>query len=645
MKAENENSAIAAPFFPVGAAFLRNPREHDGGFLDPQRCADWAKDFIALVSKLHRTSPSQYPGYGFWNWDEAPDEFWQALAETDVFVEPVAAPRAEALISIAEPLLAAQPYASAPAAMRAASPAAGWAFSVQRLRSERREGEGFARTVGAYSVFHDGAPQPQLSGMTVERQGPGDNGLTGKREHRCIAAGSYPVRAHASPKYRTTGYLTTGAHPRPALEVGDTGDRTEILVHPADGYASSIGCINLAGQLADADSDIALPDSVSRVIAVVEDLRSFSGGALRFAEDASILNARIVIADAAAAAPDLTASSFEPPPQALSAASYEPALQAAPAAVPTDCLVYEQSSGRMLVRQSGRYDTIGVGYSGSLSGGGKNDPRKQCEQDIGPIPRGLYKIGPPGPGPSPYSLRLTPDPSNDMCGRSNFLIHGDSISHPGNASEGCIILSRSEREAIVQTGLKLLVVTDSVAPQSVTVPQAAATPARWAPVAPQGAQAQQPLCSVGPRKILPLAAAVTADPSRASAILETHSKWANGTVLHYCFFTQGQYAIAADQADAVRQAFAKWKAVGIGLNFKEVTQLSEAEVRIGYIAGVLAVGSRTRRVDPAVDRADHVVRLGFDHPVWKRHRVARVGPRPRNGARAPKSLRRNHMER
>jgi hypothetical protein len=36
------------------------------------------------------------------------------------------------------------------------------------------------------------------------------------------------------------------------------------------------------------------------------------------------------------------------------------------------------------------------------------------------------------------------------------------------------------------------------------------------------------------------------------------------------------------QAAAVRAAFAKWKAIGIGLKFKEVSQLSEAEVRIGY---------------------------------------------------------------
>jgi len=62
----------------------------------------------------------------------------------------------------------------------------------------------------------------------------------------------------------------------------------------------------------------------------------------------------------------------------------------------------------------------------------------------------------------------------------------------------------------------------------------------------------------------------------------TQSKWANGTVLHYCFFTSGKYSVPKVQADAVRDAFAKWKAVGIGLNFAEVQKLAEAEVRIGY---------------------------------------------------------------
>lgn len=92
----------------------------------------------------------------------------------------------------------------------------------------------------------------------------------------------------------------------------------------------------------------------------------------------------------------------------------------------------------------------------------------------------------------------------------------------------------------------------------------------------------KPLCSNLPRVVKPLSPAVMADPLRARAILSTQSKWVNGTVLHYCFFTAGHFAVPKVQANAIRAAFAKWKAIGIGLDFHEVGQLSEAEVRIGY---------------------------------------------------------------
>ncbi len=92
----------------------------------------------------------------------------------------------------------------------------------------------------------------------------------------------------------------------------------------------------------------------------------------------------------------------------------------------------------------------------------------------------------------------------------------------------------------------------------------------------------RPFCRMLPRTLPPLRAAVMADPHRAAAIISTKSKWVNGTVLHYCFFAKGHFAVPTKQADAVRAAFKKWKAVGIGLEFKEVAQLSEAEVRIGY---------------------------------------------------------------
>src|SRR5690242_1654835 len=93
----------------------------------------------------------------------------------------------------------------------------------------------------------------------------------------------------------------------------------------------------------------------------------------------------------------------------------------------------------------------------------------------------------------------------------------------------------------------------------------------------------KPLCRNLPRPVRQLRPAVLADARRAAAILSTQSKWVNGTVLHYCFFgDDSHFAVPKIQADAVRGAFVKWKTVGIGLEFREVNQLSEAEIRIGY---------------------------------------------------------------
>ncbi len=105
---------------------------------------------------------------------------------------------------------------------------------------------------------------------------------------------------------------------------------------------------------------------------------------------------------------------------------------------------YVQSTGQML--HDGQSQAFG--YSGH--GEGKNDPACQAIHNVGPIPRGLYEIGEPSDTKThgPYVLHLTPDEGNDMCGRSGFLIHGDSVINPGTASEGCIILPRAVRERI-----------------------------------------------------------------------------------------------------------------------------------------------------------------------------------------------------
>jgi hypothetical protein len=110
--------------------------------------------------------------------------------------------------------------------------------------------------------------------------------------------------------------------------------------------------------------------------------------------------------------------------------------------------VYRQSTGEF--QHNGQ--AVATGYSGA--GDGKNRPDLQNIRDVGPIPQGWYVIGAPHdtPGHGPYVLGLTPLPENSMFGRAGFLIHGDSLAHAGTASEGCIVVSRSIREQIWNSG-------------------------------------------------------------------------------------------------------------------------------------------------------------------------------------------------
>ena len=197
----------------------------------------------------------------------------------------------------AGPMAAALAMAAPAGPAAPAAAASGWTFKVQRLREEKREGEGFKRTVGTYQVYHQGVAVAGLSGMTVERQGPGDNTLVGKREHRCIAAATYPLNSHATDNYRTVGYKSSGAHPRPAIEVGDTDKRDGILIHPADGYGSTIGCINLAGALEDEDADIEFSDSFRRVVDVINDLKRFLGGVIPAGDGEPLANCSLIVQD------------------------------------------------------------------------------------------------------------------------------------------------------------------------------------------------------------------------------------------------------------------------------------------------------------------------------------------------------------
>lgn len=115
---------------------------------------------------------------------------------------------------------------------------------------------------------------------------------------------------------------------------------------------------------------------------------------------------------------------------------------------------YHQTTGR--IDHNGKFESS-HGYAGR--GPWKNDPNAENQKDVGPLPRGNHTIADhyiDHAKAGKHVLRLTPLPRNQMFGRSGFLIHGDKISAPGMASNGCIVLPFAVRQKMLASGDRTL---------------------------------------------------------------------------------------------------------------------------------------------------------------------------------------------
>ena len=106
---------------------------------------------------------------------------------------------------------------------------------------------------------------------------------------------------------------------------------------------------------------------------------------------------------------------------------------------------YSQPTGQ-LSDDTGQLE--GTGYAGN--GAGWNNPAMQDVPDVGPLPVGEYTIGPAYRHPElgPLTMDLTPDPSNEMFGRSLFRMHGRRFVGDVGASKGCIVMDEPVRHAV-----------------------------------------------------------------------------------------------------------------------------------------------------------------------------------------------------
>ncbi|MGJ0193724.1 tlde1 domain-containing protein [Pantoea sp. RRHST58] len=98
--------------------------------------------------------------------------------------------------------------------------------------------------------------------------------------------------------------------------------------------------------------------------------------------------------------------------------------------------IYRQSTGELF--RDGKL--IEKGYSGVLTN--KNNPDREQVRGMGPIPRGIWKIGSTGTSKGPLTITLI-HISGEAYNRdmSTFRIHGEKVHGvPGFASSGCIIM-------------------------------------------------------------------------------------------------------------------------------------------------------------------------------------------------------------
>lgn len=101
---------------------------------------------------------------------------------------------------------------------------------------------------------------------------------------------------------------------------------------------------------------------------------------------------------------------------------------------------------------------IGKGYAGR--GAGLNNPDKEKEKNVGPIPAGLHKYRRAARVQGDEGLLRPAARRHTAHGRTGFLIHGDyKMDH--SASEGCVILSAGIRKKVSESGVtKLRVVKE-----------------------------------------------------------------------------------------------------------------------------------------------------------------------------------------
>lgn len=103
------------------------------------------------------------------------------------------------------------------------------------------------------------------------------------------------------------------------------------------------------------------------------------------------------------------------------------------------------------------------------------------------------------------------------------------------------------------------------------------------------------------------------DPNRESLIRYIEKKWVNHTVLHYHFLDAPEaWQGGESQKQVVRESFVQWKDLGIGLEFTEVSDPADAEIRVAFEPGGSWSYVGRDAIDLVQDSNDRTMNFGWD---------------------------------
>lgn len=118
--------------------------------------------------------------------------------------------------------------------------------------------------------------------------------------------------------------------------------------------------------------------------------------------------------------------------------------------------IYSQRSGLFTFHKHPSSPIAFQGYAGN--GKGLDNPDMEDVVRIGPLHCGFYDISEPYTHERLGPLVMKLEAWKPLFERSAFRIHGDNTKGDKSASQGCIILGRTARQAIIDSGVRVLAV-------------------------------------------------------------------------------------------------------------------------------------------------------------------------------------------